>query len=264
MYDFAYHRPETAEDAAALYAGADDPLYLAGGQTLVPVMKQRLAMPSDVIDLRAIAALQGIAADGDGLRIGAMTPHAAVAASDEVRARLPALTDLASGIGDPHVRNRGTIGGSIANNDPAADYPAALVALGATVYTASRAIAAEAFFTDMFETALEEGELVTHVTFPAIERAAYVKFANPASRYAVAGVFVAAGGQGIRVAVTGAAPCVFRVEAMEEALASDFSPAALDGISVDASTLNSDPQASADYRAHLIGALAKRAVAKAG
>ena len=264
MYDFAYHRPETAEDAAALHAGADDPLYLAGGQTLIPVMKQRLAMPSDVIDLGAIAALQGVAAEGDGLRVGAMTPHAGVAASDAVRTRLPALAALAGGIGDPHVRNRGTLGGSIANNDPAADYPAALVALGATVHTSSRAIGAEAFFTGIFETALEEGELVTHVTFPAVERSAYIKFAHPASRYAVAGVFVAAGAQGVRVAVTGAGPCVFRADVMEQALARDFSPAALDGISVEASTLNSDPQASAAYRAHLIGVLAKRAVAQAG
>ncbi len=264
MYEFEYHQPKTLEEAAKLFADADDPQFMAGGQTIIPVMKQHLAMPSDIIDIGRIADLQGISVDGDTLTIGAMTRHGDVAGSDEVRKSIPALSDLASHIGDPAVRNRGTLGGSIANNDPAADYPAALVALGATVYTTSREISAEDFFTAMFETALEDGEMVVKVTFPVPEKAAYEKFPNPASRYATTGVFVARTGDGVRVAVTGAGACVFRQSDFEKALDTDFSPPALDGISVSADGLNSDLHASAEYRANLITVLAKRAVKHAG
>lgn len=262
MYEFAYHRPGTIEEAAEIFSGSDDPQFMAGGMTMIPVMKQRLAMPSDVIDLARIGDMQGIAVDGSTASIGAMTRHADVAASAELKQALPALASLAGGIGDIAVRNRGTIGGSIANNDPTADYPAALLGLGATVHTSSREIAADDFFTDMFETALEEGELVTRVTFPVPKKAAYLKFPNPASRYAMAGVFVAVTDGGVRVAVTGAGACVFRVAEMESALDSDFSPHALDGISVSPDDLNTDMHGSAEYRANLVGVLAKRAVAQ--
>lgn len=263
MYEFDYHRPSTMEDAARLFAEADDPQFMAGGQTIIPVMKQRLAMPSDVIDLSAIEKLKGIATDSATVSIGAMTPHADVAGSPEIRKTIPALAALAEGIGDPQVRNRGTIGGSIANNDPSADYPAAVLGLGATVHTSSRSIPADDFFTDMFETALEEGELVTRIEFPVPEKAAYVKFPHPASRYAIAGVFVAATSGGVRVAVTGAAPCVFRATAFEEALERSFAASALDGLTIDADELNEDIHASAAYRAHLVGVLARRAVEQA-
>jgi carbon-monoxide dehydrogenase medium subunit len=264
MYAFDYHRPATLAEAAEIYSRADDPQFLAGGMTMIPVMKQRLAAPSDVIDLSGIDELKGISLDGDTLSVGAMTHHAEVAKSADVQKAIPALAALACGIGDPHVRNRGTIGGSIANNDPSADYPAALVGLGATVHTAAREITADDFFVAMFETALEEGELVTKVSFPVPEKAAYAKLPNPASRYATAGVFVAQTGDGVRVAVTGAGPGVFRVEEMEAALAKDFSPAALDGITIPADDLNEDLHASAEYRAHLVGVLARRAVEMAG
>ena len=264
MYEFQYHRPESLEDAARLFDEADDPQYLAGGQTLIPVMKQRLAMPSDLIDLGRIGELNGISADKHTLTVGAMTPHAEVASSDEVRKSIPALAGLASHIGDPAVRNRGTLGGSIANNDPAADYPAALVALGAHVQTTLREIAAEDFFTGMFETALEEGEMIVKVTYPIAQSAAYEKFPNPASRYATVGVFIARTGESVRVAVTGAGACVFRARTIEAALETDFSPDALAEISISADGLNSDMHASAEYRANLIGVLARRAVAKAG
>ncbi len=264
MYEFEYHQPKSLEEATKLFADADDPQFMAGGQTIIPVMKQRLAMPSDIIDLGKISDLQGISVDGGALTIGAMTHHNEVAGSDEVRKAIPALAELASHIGDPAVRNRGTIGGSIANNDPAADYPAALVALGATVQTTSREIAAEDFFTAMFETALDEGEMIVNVTFPAPEKAAYEKFPNPASRYATTGVFVAKTGESVRVAVTGAGACVFRQIDFEKALLGDFSPSALDGLTVSTDGLNSDLHASAEYRANLISVLAKRAVKHAG
>ncbi len=264
MYEFQYHRPESLDEAAKIFAGADDPKFLAGGMTMIPVMKQRLAMPSDIIDLSRIGELTGLSAGAGMVTIGAMTPHAEVAGSKEVEKAIPALAALAGGIGDPAVRNRGTIGGSIANNDPSADYPAAVLGLNATVHTTARDIAADAFFTDMFETALEDDELITRVSFPAPEKAAYAKFANPASRYATAGVFVAKTATGIRVAVTGAGACVFRVEAMEQALSKDFSPGALDGIAVPADELNADIHASAEYRSHLIGVLARRAVLQTG
>ena len=261
MYDFTFHRPTTLADAARLLEGADDGKLMAGGQTLIPTLKQRLASPSDIVSLRGIAELGGIAGVGNGVVIGAAATHAEVAANDLVRERIPALAALASGIGDAQVRNRGTLGGSIANNDPAADYPAALVGLGATVKTNKREVAADDFFVDLFETALDDDEIVTAVSFPIPEKAGYAKFPNPASRYAIVGVMVAKGGDGVRVAVTGAGPCVFRAAEIEQALSASFSPEALDGIAIAADDLNSDIHASAAYRANLVSVMAKRAVA---
>jgi aerobic carbon-monoxide dehydrogenase medium subunit len=264
MYAFEYHRPRTLSGAVADLAKADAKA-LAGGMTLLPTMKQRLASPSALVDLKTVPELAGIAREGDALVVGAMSRHADVARSSVVQAAIPALAKLAGGIGDPHVRNMGTIGGSIANNDPSADYPAAALALGATIVTNKRRVAAQDFFTGLFETALEPGELITQASFPIPQKAAYMKFANPASRYALVGVFVARTAGGVRVAVTGAgANGVFRASALEAALNANFSPAALDSVSVPASGLNSDLHADADYRAHLIGVMAKRAVAAAG
>ncbi len=263
MYDFKFQRPTSLEAATKALAAADDGKYLAGGMTLIPTMKQRLAQPSDLIDLGAIAELSGIRREGDELVIGATTTHAEVAASEEVRSAIPALAELASHIGDPAVRARGTIGGSIANADPAADYPAAVVGLAATVQTNTRSIAADDFFTGLFETALGDDEVITAVRFPIPARAGYAKFPNPASRYAVVGVLVAEGPGGTRVAVTGAGASVFRVADMEKALTGDFSPQAVAGMSVPASGLNSDIHASDEYRAHLVTVMAKRAVAAA-
>ncbi|MBC6404693.1 MAG: xanthine dehydrogenase family protein subunit M [Rhodospirillales bacterium] len=264
MHDFGYHRPTTLADAAAALESAEDGKLMAGGQTMIPTLKQRLAQPSDIVDLGAVEALTGIREEGGALAIGAMTTHAEVAASDLVKARIPALANLAGGIGDPQVRHRGTIGGSIANNDPAADYPAGCVGLGATIHTGKRQIAADDFFTGLFETALEENEIVTAVSFPLPGQAAYAKFPNPASRYAIVGVMVAQTGDSVRVAVTGAGPCVFRDRAIEAALSSNFSASAVGTSSADESALNSDIHASAEYRKHLIGVMAKRAVAAAG
>ncbi|HLJ62957.1 MAG TPA: xanthine dehydrogenase family protein subunit M [Stellaceae bacterium] len=263
MYEFAYHKVKSIAEAVKALSGAEDGKFLAGGMTLIPTMKQRLARPSDLIDLAGVAELKGLKREGSTLVIGAMTRHVEVANSGEVKAAIPALAALAEGIGDPQVRNRGTIGGSIANNDPAADYPAALVALGATIITNKRKIAAEDFFTGLFETALEEDELVTTISFPVPEKAAYSKFPNPASRYAIVGVFVAKSASGVKVAVTGAGPSVFRVKEMEAALAKTFLPDAVKGVTVPATGLNSDIHASAEYRAHLIGVMARRAVAAA-
>jgi carbon-monoxide dehydrogenase medium subunit len=264
MYAFEYHRPHTLSGAVADLE-KQDAKALAGGMTLLPTMKQRLAAPSALIELKSVPELTGIAREGDALVIGAMSRHAEVARSAVVEGAIPALAKLAGRIGDPHVRNRGTIGGSLANNDPAADYPAAVLALGATIVTSKRRIAADAYFTGLFETALEAGELITQVSFPIPQKAAYMKFANPASRYALVGVFVAKTAGGVRVAVTGAGENgVFRAQAMEAALNANFSPAALDGISVPASGLNTDIHADAEYRAHLIGVMARRAVAAAG
>jgi len=260
MYDFTYHHPDTLAEAAKIFNEADDPQFMAGGQTMIPVMKQRLAMPSDVIDLGKISELQGISIDGDTLTIGAMTSHAEVASSADVKKAIPALAQLANDIGDPAVRNRGSIGGSIANNDPAADYPAALVALGATIHTISREIAAEDFFTGLFETALDEGEVIARITVPVPDKAAYKKFPQPASRFALVGVFVAKTGDQVRVAVTGAGPCVFRATDIEKALEKNFSADALDGILVSSQELNTDIHASAQYRASLVTTLARRAV----
>ena len=263
MYAFNYHRPDTLEAAAAVLAAADDGRLLAGGQTLIPTLKQRLASPSDVVDLASVPGLGGIARDGDAVVIGAMTRHAGVASSPQVQGAIPALASLADGIGDPQVRNCGTIGGSIANADPAADYPAAVVALGATVRTDRRTITGDDFFTDLFETALDEGEIVMSVSFPVPRRAAYMKFPNPASRYAIVGVMVAETAGGIRVAVTGAGDRVFRVGAMEAAIGSNFSADAIRDISISQDGLNEDIHASAEYRAHLVGVMARRAVAAA-
>jgi carbon-monoxide dehydrogenase medium subunit len=262
MYNFTYHRAGSVEAAAAKLAESGDAKLLAGGMTLLPTMKQRLAQPSDLIDLNEIGALKGISVAGGAVTVGAMTRHAEVAASAEVKQAIPALARLAGGIGDPAVRNRGTIGGSIANNDPAADYPAAVVGLGATVVTNRREIAGDDFFTGMFETALEDGEIVTAVRFPVPQKAAYFKFPNPASRYAVVGVMVAVTSGGVRVAVTGAGPCVFRQTDMERALSARFSPDALAGIFQSAAGLNEDIHASAEYRANLVAVGARRAVAE--
>ena len=265
MYEFDYRRPGSLSGALDAIRDADDGSFLAGGQTLLPTLKQRLASPSDLVDLAGIDDLHGISVDGDAITIGAMMRHADVAASVDVRAKIPALATLAGDIGDRQVRNRGTLGGAVANNDPAADYPAACLALGATIVTNAREIAADSFFTGLFETALDDGELVTAVRFPAADKAAYVKFKNPASRYAIVGVFVAQTSGGVQLAVTGAgAGGVFRVPEMEAALAADFSPTALEDIVIPEDDLNSDIHASAEYRAHLVGVMARRAVAACG
>ena len=264
MYAFNYHRPDTLEGAVAALAAAEDGQVLAGGQTLLPTLKQRLASPSDVVDLAAVPGLAGISRDGDAIVVGALTPHADVASSAEVRGAIPALAALAEGIGDPQVRNCGTIGGSIANADPAADYPAAVVGLDATVRTDRRTIAADDFFCGLFETALEDGEIVVSVSFPVPRRAAYAKFPNPASRYAIVGVMVADTGNGVRVAVTGAADRAFRITAMEAALGDRFTVDAISDCSVRPEGMNEDIHASAEYRAHLTGVMARRAIAAAG
>lgn len=264
MYATTYHRPKSLADAQALAASNPDAKLLAGGQTLIPTMKQRLAAPSDLIDIGQIAELKGIREEGGGLVIGAATKHYDVASSEVVQRVIPGLASLASHIGDPHVRHMGTMGGSVANADPAADYPAAVVGLNATVHTTSRTVTADAFFTGMFETALQEGEIIKAISFPKPRRSAYAKFPNPASRYAMVGVFVAELADGsVRVAVTGAGPSVFRVPEMEAALKANFSPDAIANVKVPAGGLNSDIHASAEYRAHLVTVMAKRAVAAA-
>ncbi len=263
MYSFEYHRPHSLSGAVADLARADAKA-LAGGQTLLPTMKQRLAQPSALIELQDVPELRGIAREGDAIVIGALTRHIEVSQSPAVKAAIPALAALAGGIGDPHVRARGTIGGSLANNDPAADYPAAALGLGATIVTDKRRIAADDYFKGLFETALEPGELIVKVSFPIPQKAAYVKFPNPASRFALVGVFVARTAGGVRVAVTGAGDNgVFRASALETALGGNFSASALQGASVPSAGLNSDIHADADYRAHLIGVLTKRAVTAA-
>ena len=263
MYDFAYHRPKTLAEATAALKGKPEARPMSGGMTLIPTLKQRLAKPSDVVDLNGIKELAGIKAEGSGVTIGALTRHADVASSGDVKKAIPALAHLAGHIGDPAVRNRGTMGGSVANSDPAADYPAAVLALNATVTTNSRTIKADDFFKGLFETALEDGELVTGITFPKADKAGYMKFPNPASRYAMVGVFVAKTGNTVRVAVTGAGPCAFRVKAMEDALAKNFSSDAIKDITVPADGLNSDIHGSAEYRAHLVNVMARRAVDQA-
>jgi carbon-monoxide dehydrogenase medium subunit len=266
MYETHYHRPKDVADAAKLFAGASEARYLAGGQTLLPTMKQRLASPSDVIDVRKLSELKGISVSGDAVTIGAATTHAEVNASDAVKKAIPALADLAGLIGDPAVRHMGTIGGSLANNDPAADYPAAAMALNATIKTDKRTIPAEDFFTGLFSTALEPGELIVSVSFPVPAKAAYAKFDNPASRYAMAGVFVAKLKDGaVRVGVTGAhGDGVFRASDIEKALTATWSPDAIQGVTVSADGMLSDIHGSAAYRAHLVKVMAKRAVAAAG
>jgi carbon-monoxide dehydrogenase medium subunit len=255
-----FHRPASVAEAVKLLAGDGDAKLIAGGQSLLPSMRLGLIAPTAYIDLGGLADLQGLRSDGKSITIGAATTHATVAASADVRKSIAALAALASGIGDRQVRNRGTIGGSLANSDPAADYPAAVLGLGATIHTNIRQIAADSFFKGLFETALGASEIITSVSFPVPEKASYVKFKQPASRFAIVGVFVAKTASGVRVAVTGAGACVFRVKALEDALAKNFSPAACDGISVPATGLNSDLHGSAEYRASLIPLLAKRAL----
>ena len=261
MYAFKYHRPATVRQAANLLQKNEDAKLIAGGHTLVPVMKQRLAAPPHLVDLSRIAGLDQIEIKGRSLVIGATAKHADVAASAVVGEAIPALAELAGLIGDPAVRHKGTLGGSIANNDPTADYPAACLALDATIVTNKRRLKAEAFFQGLFTTALEPDEIIVRVAFPLPKKAAYVKFRNQASRYALVGVFVARRPSEVRVAVTGAgADGVFRVTAFEEALKQRFSSKVLDGLTVSAEGLNSDLHGSAEYRAHLIGVLARRAV----
>jgi carbon-monoxide dehydrogenase medium subunit len=263
MYQFTYHRPKSIAEAKSLFSSVNDAKFLSGGQTLLPTMKARLASPSDLIDLTYIPGLAGVRVNGQSLIVGAATEHAQVAQSSEVQKAVPALAKLAGGIGDPAVRHKGTIGGSLANNDPAADYPAAALGLGATIKTSEREIRADDFFTGMFSTALDEGEIITEVHFPIPAKAAYAKFPNPASRYAMVGVFAAQTAGGVRVAVTGAGSSVFRVAAMEQALAKSFTPDAAAAIKVPADGLNNDLHGTPEYRAHLITVMAKRAVAAA-
>jgi len=258
MHAFHYHRPSSTKDAVSL--SKDEAKYLAGGQSLVQAMKLRLSSPSDLIDLGTIKELSGIKVSGGTVEIGAMTRHAEVAASAEVRKAIPALAALAGMIGDRQVRNMGTIGGSLANNDPAADYPAAALGLGATITTNKRKIEADEFFTGLYETALEPGELVTSVSFPAPKRAAYMKFKNPASRFAIVGVFVADFGGKARVGVTGAGASAFRQAEMEKALSAKFALDSVASIKVKPDGLNNDLHASPEYRAHLVTVMAKRAV----
>lgn len=262
MFDFRYQKATSVVEAAEMAAAAgDNGKLMAGGMTLIPTMKQRLAQPSSVIDLAGIKELVGISVEDGALVIGAMTPHAVVAASKDVQAKIPALASLAGNIGDRQVRHRGTIGGSVANNDPAADYPAAVLALNATIITNQRNIAADDYFKGMFDTALELNEIIIGFSFPIPDRAGYMKFPNPASRYAMVGVFVAQTGDQVRVGVTGASKGgVFRARNIEEALSKDFSPNAIEGLEFKASEMNSDIHASAEYRAHLIGVMASRAV----
>lgn len=265
MYETNYQKANDVKDASHKMGRADDGAYLAGGQTLLPTMKARLAAPSDLIDLGGINALKGISVSDGVVTIGAGVTHAEVAGSSDVAGAIPALADLASHIGDPAVRHRGTLGGSLANNDPAADYPAAALGLGATIVTNQREIAADDFFTGLFETALDEKEIITSVKFPVPAKAAYEKFANPASRYALIGVFVADTGNGVRVAVTGGGEeGVFRHADAEAALSGDFSESAAAGVSASADGLMSDIHASAEYRANLVNVMTRRAVAKAG
>jgi len=260
MHAFEYHRPSNTKDAVALGTQKTEGRYLAGGQSLVQAMKLRLSSPSDLIDLAAISDLKALSGDAGSVTIGAMVRHADVAASPAVQKAIPALAQLAGIIGDRQVRHMGTIGGSLANSDPAADYPAAVLGLGATITTNKRKIEADKFFKGLYETALEPGELITQVAFPAPKRAAYMKFKNPASRFALVGVFVADFGGNVKVAVTGAGPCAFRQAEMEKALAQKFAPESVAGIKVKADGLNNDLHASPEYRAHLITVMAKRAV----
>ena len=264
MYDFKYHRPASLDEAKQILSGNEEAKAISGGMTLLPTMKLRLARPSDVVDLSGIAELSGINDNGSRIEIGAMTRHADVAASEVVRSAIPALADLAESIGDAQVRNRGTIGGSVANSDPAADYPAAVLGLNGIVKTDCREILADDFFVGMFETALAEDEIVVSVTFPKPKRAAYCKFANPASRYAIVGVMIAELEDSIRVAVTGAGACAFRFTALEEALSGSFDADVVSKCQVDATDLNTDLHASAEYRAHLVSIMAARAVTALG
>lgn len=260
MNEFHYHRPHTIAEASALLARTDDPRLIAGGMSLLPAMKLGFSAPSDLIDLSAIPGLSTIERQGQAIRIGAMALHREVAASPLVRQALPALADLARGIGDRQVRARGTLGGSLANNDPAACYPSAVLALAATIETDRRSIAADDFFQGIYQTALEPGEIVTAVSFPVPVAADYQKFLQPASHYALVGVFVARHADTVRVAVTGGGSGVFRCAPLEQALSARWSPEAVRGLRIDEANLSSDLHASSQYRAHLIGVLTSRAV----
>lgn len=261
MYAFAYERPASMADALAKISAGGQAL--AGGQTLIASLKQRLAQPESLIDLAGVAELSGIKKDGNSLVIGAMTRHETVADSADVQAMIPALAALAGGIGDRQVRAMGTMGGSVANNDPAACYPSAVLGLGATVQTNKRKIAADDFFQGMYTTALEEGELITAIHFPAPQKAAYAKFRQPASRFALVGVFVAQTANGVRVAITGAGNGVFRHAGLEAALSKSFTPEAVEGVAIDAGELNGDLHASAAYRAQLVKVQTQKAVQQA-
>jgi len=264
MYAFTYERPKSVDDAVKLLKKADEAKLLAGGQTLLPAMKLRLAAPGTVVDLSGVKGLSGVKVSGKVVTIGAMTKHVDVMNSVDVQKTIPALAQLASVIGDPAVRNRGTIGGSLANNDPSADYPAAALGLGATIKTNKREIEADKFFKGLFETVLADDEIIESVSFAAPEKAGYEKFRNPASRFALVGVFVSKGKDGVRVAVTGAGESgVFRVKEIEAALAKDWSAKAIEGIKVPAKGMIADIHGTAEYRAHLIGVMARRAVAAA-
>ncbi len=256
MHQFNFRRASNLTEAHQIFQASSDAVYIAGGMTLIPSLKLRLASPIDVVDLSRIEDLDTISETNGTLSVGATARHCDVAKTNAI----PALATLASGIGDAQVRNCGTIGGSLANNDPAADYPAAIVALGASVHTDRRVIPGDEFFMDLFTTALEEGEIITRVEFPIPVRAAYMKFANQASRFAIVGVMVAETDSGIRVGITGAAACAFRLTEFEEALATNFSATVLDEISVDSSEFNDDMHASAAFRGHLVKVMAKRAV----
>jgi len=260
MRAFDYHRPKTLKEAISLLRKVENAKALAGGQSLIPSLKLRLSGPAALVDLGAIEEMRGTGFDGGTLTIGALVRHAEVAASKDVANSIPALARLADGIGDRQVRNQGTLGGALAHNDPAADYPAAVLGLGATINTNKRAIAADKFFTGSFETALRPGEIITSFAFPLPKRAAYVKFRQPASRFAIVGVFVSEGAGNVRVAVTGARSCVFRAKAMEKRLAEQFAPDAIAKVKIAPDDLNSDLHASAEYRAHLISVIAQRAV----
>ena len=264
MYAFKYHQPTTVRQAANLLAKFPEAKVLAGGHSLIPVMKLRLASPSDIIDINKVEGMSGVEVKGRAVVIGAMTRHFEVADSKELKEVMPALAGVPGSIGDPHVRHRGTIGGSIANNDPNADYPAACLGLGATIITNKRRILADDFFTGMFSTALAPDEIITKISFPIAKKAAYQKFKHPASGFALVGVFVSKRGSDIRVAVTGAGSNgVFRVKSFEEALKKRFSPKSIEGMSIPADGMNSDIHASAEYRAHLVGVLTRRALAAA-
>ncbi len=260
MYDFEYQRATSTDDATTKYNAADDARFLAGGMTLIPVLKQRLDQPTDVVDLGDLDDMRGISEESGAIVIKAMTTHHSVSTSDLVINKIPALAHLAGTIGDQMIRNRGTIGGSLANNDPAASYPSAVLALNATIKTDSREISADDFFTGMFDTALSEGELILSVSFPIPEQAGYKHFPNPASRYPIVGSFVAKSADGVRVAITGAGPCAFRIAEFETALSGNFSPDAIRDIKVSDNDLNSDIHASAEYRAHLINVMTRRAI----
>ena len=265
MYDFSYHKPSSVADAVKLLSADPEARPVSGGMTLLPALKLRLSKPTALVDLSGIAELRGVKRDGNTIVIGALTKHYEVATNAAVTAAIPALAWMASTIGDTQVRNRGTMGGSVANNDPSADYPAALLALGATIQTDRRKISADDFFQGMFATALDAGEIVTAIHIPVPEKAGYAKMKNPASRYSMAGVFVAKGPAGVRVAVNGAgANGAFRATEMEKALAANWSADAVAGVKMDAGMMNGDIHGSAEYRAHLVTVMAKRAVVNAG